>query len=73
MLHALGAWRDTLTMPRPIHPLPAPSKTDSELRAVLWDQASAPGPLSPQETAALHTRLDHLPEHPLPPPAGAAS
>jgi hypothetical protein len=30
-------------MPRPIYPLPAPAKTDVELRAVLWDQPSATG------------------------------
>jgi predicted transcriptional regulator len=149
-----------LTMPRPIHPLPAPSKTDLEILAVLWDQPSATGRaiyealldsgrlrrriayttiktyldrlvqkgyidgqpfgdgrgtylytavvsraevrdhpdllarlvrvlrltpaefthwcaahghLSQQDTAALHTLLDHLPEHTLPPTAPAAS
>jgi predicted transcriptional regulator len=28
-------------MPRPIHQFPAPSKTDSEILAVLWDRPSA--------------------------------
>ena len=35
--------RETLTMPRPISQLPAPSKTDLEILAVLWDQPSATG------------------------------
>jgi predicted transcriptional regulator len=30
-------------MPRPINQLPAPSKTDLEILAVLWDQPSATG------------------------------
>lgn len=30
-------------MPQPIHHLPAPSKTDLEILAVLWDQPSATG------------------------------